>query len=845
MLVVWTALTLAAGLPVSALLVLWIARKGALLWVAGVDPAHMQTRADRARYTSMGAIVVLIASAATGSLTIALTLVFSGHGWLRFLPVGLVWGAIVFNFDRWIVSSFDYGPLTTEDNNSRHYCRWISKVVQFLVRLTMAALVGLVISEPIVLAIFGPEISQQLIAQHTADATKQAAQIYTAQQQRLAVLERPVQAADAVLATATADANNAHRVYLCELTARCDLPPGEITGQAGAGPQAALDFAAWQRALNQQQQDQQIANQASATERTAAANLARQTSTQIASETRTVDVDNGLLAREKALDTLSSQNSGFLLRRVILWLALMFIDLAPILLKTFSPPTLYEILARSEAIRIGRNAITEAERDSDHESSKKALTREFDLEFHRMVTELEYGLRVEAVRADSNPVLETPESQARTRPEPGRRDDDTGPGPSADNRGAENRSPEDCGRVVGHRWQLRRPLMGVPTSARVPFVATDLFGEYPFEVVVKIIAPPPLVPGSQALQERRHAQMEMSLPQGHIHDNIAEILDSDLDPEQGFYLVTRLYPATLEQYLCGAEEQGALSVGKVLLLASQILAGLHAAWDRGLVHLDLKPANIALTEDETVKLIDFGLAQCYQKANGGNDAMTVARFTPFYAPPEQMEPRDASWISRYADLRALGAVIYRMLTGDPPMFREARALGLLDPFGRFDPAAYCDVKELIAAVEPVPVADLISGVPQELDILLRAWLRIDPQMRCPGKPGTMQERVSIHLAAVADQVQTAGRSDNRVGPHVTVEPDFADLRAQWAGRPSRRRSVARPGDGRSGETLEVVQSTRVEPVSSGDPRSGTRGTGGVGMLPWVSMDDDDPGGRRR
>ncbi len=53
--------------------------------------------------------------------------------------------------------------------------------------------------------------------------------------------------------------------------------------------------------------------------------------------TKKIDADNGLLARERALDTLSQQNSGFLLRRLLLWLALMFIDLAPVLLKTFSP----------------------------------------------------------------------------------------------------------------------------------------------------------------------------------------------------------------------------------------------------------------------------------------------------------------------------------------------------------------------------------------------------------------------------------------------------------------------------------------------------------------------------
>src|SRR5262249_16391159 len=148
----------------------WISRKGGLLWAAGVNSENIQTVPDRARYASIGAIVILTATAATASLTTALTLVFSGHRWYTFLPVGLLWGAIVFSFDRWIVSSVDYGPLhASEKAWAAHRARSMSKIVQFVVRLVMACLVGLVISEPVVLAIFSPEISQQLTEQHASD----------------------------------------------------------------------------------------------------------------------------------------------------------------------------------------------------------------------------------------------------------------------------------------------------------------------------------------------------------------------------------------------------------------------------------------------------------------------------------------------------------------------------------------------------------------------------------------------------------------------------------------------------------------------------------------------------
>src|SRR5262249_45422844 len=350
----------------------------------------------------------------------------------------------------------------------------------------------------------------------------------------------------------------------------------------------------------------------------------------------------------------------------------------------------------------------------------------------------------------------------------------------------------DSGWVIGRRWHVQRPMPSVSTSGRASFVALDLDGEYPFEVVVKIIAPPPGAAGPRVLAERRHAQMEMSLQQGHIHDNIAEVLDCDLDPEYGSYIVTRLYPGTLDRYLAETRELDALTLGQVLRIAEQILAGLRAAWDRGFVHLDLKPANVALTRNLTVKLIDFGLAQHFDRANGGNDTTTVARFTPFYAPPEQMERRDASWISRNADIRALGAVIYRMLTGYPPMFREARALGLVDPSGRWlsdNAADYFDLMELIATTEPSAVSELIGHVPADLDMLLRAWLRTDPQMRSPGNPQTVAERVWLELTAVTSRVNGSGEAGYPVGPRVTQEPDFAGLRAGW--RPGRR---ARVGD---------------------------------------------------
>jgi serine/threonine protein kinase len=814
-----------AAIVLVPLAVWWLIHTSALLRVAGVDPQYVRTVPDRVRYTSMGAIVLLTATAATASLTVALSLVFTARDWPFYLPVGLLWGAIVLNFDRWIVSSIDYGPLTADAPVPSQRQQARSKAVHFTVRFIMAALVGLVISEPIVLAIFGPEISQQLAAQHVTDVSQQTAQLNAASAKQLAIIGQPVAADQKALRAAARKADKAHRIYLCELTAQCHgLPPGLVTQVPGPGPQTTQDYQIWRADVRLQNKAQQTASSAAVQARKQATALSQQTAAKITAAAKKINADNGLLARERALDTLSRQNSGFLLRRLLLWSALMFIDLAPVLLKTFSPGTVHDVLQRNAAVRLVRNSRSDAAADSDHDSRKQAITRDFDLKSHQAVTEAEYHKRIVALYPGLQTAAEGSAAYAGSAA-------GALAGPPTGNGTAGNGAAGN-GWVIGNRWHVQRPLADAPHSGRVPFVAVDLKKEFPAEAVVKIVAPPPGAVGSKALREQRHAQMEMSLPLGPVHGNIAEVLDCDLDVEHGFYIVTRLYPTTLERHLRAAAEQDTLTIGQVLDFAVQILAGLRAAWDLGLVHLDLKPANVALTEDGQVKLIDFGLAQQYQRANGGNDTTAMARFTPFYAPPEQMA-REPNWISRNADVRALGAVMYRMLTGYPPLYREARALGLVDRSGQYESPP--DITNLIGTVDPVPVRDLIGYVPEDLDMLVRQWLRTDPQLRCPGSPHTMAERVWVQLIAVRKRVQGQPEAGFLVGPRVTHEPKNARLRVPWQPGP--------PAGGAGALNVPPRQETTLDGMPADLPGHGTLDLETVSEATGVAA-QPEPGGYR-
>jgi hypothetical protein len=144
-----------------------------------------------------------------------------------------------------------------------------------------------------------------------------------------------------------------------------------------------------------------------------------------------------------------------------------------------------------------------------------------------------------------------------------------------------------------------------------------------------------------------------------------------------------------------------------------------------------------------------------------------------------------------------------MLTGYPPLFREAQAIGLVDASGRYRYESYDDIRHLVRSVEPVGVGELVSYVPEDLDMLVRQWLRTDPQMRCPGTPATMAERAWLQLAAVHERVQASAEAGFLVGPRVVHEPRTVRLLAQWHARPAGG-GRAWAGPAQSGDTVEGV-----------------------------------------
>ena len=155
------------------------------------------------------------------------------------------------------------------------------------------------------------------------------------------------------------------------------------------------------------------------------------------------------------------------------------------------------------------------------------------------------------------------------------------------------------------------------------------------------------------------------------HPNIVEIFDIGEFEEEGKkkpYFVMPLLPgATLEHFIRKASHR--LTVERTIDIISQACRGLQAAHERGLVHRDLKPSNIFVMEDDSVKIIDFGVAHMA-------DAHTTRaqKGTLLYMSPEQIELKA---LTPASDIFSLSVVCYEAMTGRNP-FQRARADEVVD-----------------------------------------------------------------------------------------------------------------------------------------------------------------------
>jgi serine/threonine protein kinase/tetratricopeptide (TPR) repeat protein len=159
---------------------------------------------------------------------------------------------------------------------------------------------------------------------------------------------------------------------------------------------------------------------------------------------------------------------------------------------------------------------------------------------------------------------------------------------------------------------------------------------------------------------RREFQAEAVKLRKIIHHNVAQILDYGHEGDIDF-LVMEYVPGVMLDQLVKA---GPLPESEIVKLGSQLCDGMKAAHDRGIVHSDLKPANVRINEGGVLKILDFGIARYFDRS--ADATMThepeVARGTPYYMAPEQWD----GMVDLRSDIYSAGALLFELATGRVP-----------------------------------------------------------------------------------------------------------------------------------------------------------------------------------
>jgi serine/threonine protein kinase len=147
------------------------------------------------------------------------------------------------------------------------------------------------------------------------------------------------------------------------------------------------------------------------------------------------------------------------------------------------------------------------------------------------------------------------------------------------------------------------------------------------------------------------------------HPNAVRVLDDQVDDEGNVCVVMELLEGrTLREW--AQNEGGKLAPDRVLRIVDQLLDGLAALHDAGIVHRDIKPENLFLTTSGQVKILDFGIAWVGEKgANAAEPKAGVVMGTPDFMSPEQARGR---WdlVDEQSDLWAVGATAFTLLSGE-------------------------------------------------------------------------------------------------------------------------------------------------------------------------------------
>ena len=279
------------------------------------------------------------------------------------------------------------------------------------------------------------------------------------------------------------------------------------------------------------------------------------------------------------------------------------------------------------------------------------------------------------------------------------------------------------GQTLADRYRIEREIArgGMATVYRARDLRLDR------DVAVKVLALPYADDAGFTARFLDEARAAASLS----HPSLVHVYDSGSDGPS-HYIVMELLDGhrTLNDRL---DRDGPLTVDETIRLGSDLLAGLRVVHEHGLVHCDVKPANVMLGPGPA-KLIDFGIATQPHEATDGDTSIGSLRFMS----PEQLH---GEALTPASDLFSLGAVLYEALTGRPPYAGETPE----------------EISAAHAAGRVRPPSTIVGRVPGRLDETILQALRRDPAERFDSA-----DAMAAALDASAGESEAAGDDTTQV-----------------------------------------------------------------------------------
>lgn len=236
------------------------------------------------------------------------------------------------------------------------------------------------------------------------------------------------------------------------------------------------------------------------------------------------------------------------------------------------------------------------------------------------------------------------------------------------------------------------------------------------------------------------------------HPNIVSVTDAGVSANGvPYYVMERLLGETLGSRL---RHGAAFHLTEALQVAAEILDGLQAAHEIGVVHRDVKPPNIFLMQNKQAKLLDFGIAKLLDRDAMELTGRGVAIGTPRYMSPEQASGES---VDGRADLYAVGLVLFEMLAGQGP----------------FEGARNSEVFFAHLTKTPPALSSLVGGIPAEVDRFVAKLLCKQPSDR-PNSAGVAAVALRSMIRSYGNQPlrdTVAGAMSGVLTPVVSAVPE--------------------------------------------------------------------------